>query len=334
MFFLQTIRDQFIDHFGDRFGGRGRVSQLRNRRAGLAPVELVMSLPILMAIMALMVVFGTAACWKLRTEVVSRDATMRARWPRWDYMEPRPEEWPDSAGMHVRAGDPIPELADPGINSPVIYGPMSGGIGVNSELLFFGRGVQQGESDIVRKPAMIKAYPPYHFHVDNPVVDGKFQYRQMGLGGNRVRRIPFIYDFPDPPAGLTSAYQSSVSAIEGSPTQIPLRPLDNDDEFLAFRGSAPDFHPRLQRFCDMDVTSVTDGPLQSLLDRVDRLPRRMAMSFIGLYRSELRRDPPLPAAMQSDLESKIEQLEAYLKQLDEDDRAGMASLTPVPDPLP
>ena len=98
---------------------------LRKRR-GLAPVELVLWLPILLFVAALMVNFGTSATWRLRGKVVARDAAWRVRWPRTGANEPRPEDWvwPKPARMEVREGAPITQLENPMTQHPVVRGPL------------------------------------------------------------------------------------------------------------------------------------------------------------------------------------------------------------------
>ncbi|MBI2480878.1 MAG: pilus assembly protein [Planctomycetia bacterium] len=52
------------------------------RRRGLAPLEFVLWLPVLLFVMALMVNYGTIATWRVRSEIVSQHAAWRTRWPR------------------------------------------------------------------------------------------------------------------------------------------------------------------------------------------------------------------------------------------------------------
>ena len=68
-----------------------------SRRRGLAPLELVLSLPILLMVMALMINFGTVACWKVRGLGVSRQCVWGNRWPRSTANFPQPVFWPQSS---------------------------------------------------------------------------------------------------------------------------------------------------------------------------------------------------------------------------------------------
>lgn len=284
------------------------------RRAGLAPLELVMSLPILLMVMGLIVVFGAAASWKIRTEVVARDAVWRARWSRQGGALPRPHDWPQSAGLAVRAGVPIGQLDDPALRLPVASGPLPGGVRVSGGLLSHLRGVRIGSAEITRRPPMLGKMGPYRLTVDGPLLDDRFQYGQMGYGSNRVRRMPRIYGMPESP-GLSQAYAQAVVAIENAPFRGQLRPLDRDDEFLAYYGWAPDFHPRLSSFSSLDVMWVEQRRVRPLQERIKRLPRTMTQAFLGLYRSQLATDPPPPPHVQASLEAKIGALEQFLASL-------------------
>src|SRR5262245_31434467 len=91
------------------------------RRHGLAPVELVLSLPMMMMILAMMIIVGTAGAWKLRTSANSRQAAFRTVWPRTGDSDPKPANWwPASAAIyaHNRGLSPFP--VDPFTAYPVV----------------------------------------------------------------------------------------------------------------------------------------------------------------------------------------------------------------------
>ena len=100
-----------------------RTSSSVARRAGLAPVELVMALPILIMVLAVVVLMGQAACWKLRTEGVARYAGERELPPRiGDGL--RPPQWQvTSAQMSTTKG--LPFFADdPFATHTAVRGPV------------------------------------------------------------------------------------------------------------------------------------------------------------------------------------------------------------------
>ena len=53
-----------------------------SNRAALAPLEVVFVLPLLMMFMGVIIIFGYAASWKIRSEVVARDVAWKVRYPR------------------------------------------------------------------------------------------------------------------------------------------------------------------------------------------------------------------------------------------------------------
>ena len=56
------------------------TSQKSHGRRGLAPLELVLALPILLFVMALIVCYGTISAWKVREHSVARLAAWETRW--------------------------------------------------------------------------------------------------------------------------------------------------------------------------------------------------------------------------------------------------------------
>jgi hypothetical protein len=99
---------------------------LRPSRQGLAPVELILALPIWMMLAALMVLMGTTGVWRLRTQVVAREAAFRAVWPRnpEDDNSPPQEWWAPSATMSTSAASPAVMTDDPFASHAVIRGPV------------------------------------------------------------------------------------------------------------------------------------------------------------------------------------------------------------------
>ena len=124
-----------------------------------------------------------------------------------------------------------------------------------------------------------------------------------------------------------------MQAVVSNPQRMDLNVLDRDDEFRAWYGSAPDFHPRLRAFCSLDVNTVEMNNVRPLLIRIDGRPQigppppppksgvpgTMARRFIAMYQQELSQlqiaMPPGPAARIAELQQKIEQLQQFLSTL-------------------
>lgn len=81
-----------------------RTLAKRRRPSGLAMLELVMALPILLALMALMVNFGTVACWKIRALPVARHGLWSHRQPYNGLTNPNNDYWPNPPGRPGVAG--------------------------------------------------------------------------------------------------------------------------------------------------------------------------------------------------------------------------------------
>jgi hypothetical protein len=96
----------------------------KHPRRGLAPVELVFALPVWMMLAALMVLVGTTGVWRLRAQVVAREAAFRAVWPRNRILDGHPQEWsPPSATMSSSPASPAVSTDDPLGSHVVVRGP-------------------------------------------------------------------------------------------------------------------------------------------------------------------------------------------------------------------
>ena len=73
-------------------------------RSGLAPLELTLSLPIMLFVMGLMIIVGTTASWKIRTVTNSRQAVWRTIDPRDGEEDPHSRGWPSAARMEIEEG--------------------------------------------------------------------------------------------------------------------------------------------------------------------------------------------------------------------------------------
>lgn len=306
------------------------------RRRGLSTLEMVLCLPILLLVMALMINFGTAGAWRVRTLAVARHAVWSSRAPRWGLHFPRPQYWPATA--HIAAGsDPdATVLDDPRVDQPVARGPtLPSGTVVNRDLLDPTLGMRRGAAAIQREFPLLRRLGRYQLRTATEMLDRKWQFwqmhwtdaagnRQHGIPANLWRRIPVIYALPKAPASLQAAYVQAVLAILRAPFRRDLFPLDRDEEWLAYHrrfppapdrpadlaiGPPPDFHPRLRRFCDLDH-AVAQKQVDNLIDRIRGRPGdppvhslawRMARAFIDLYQRVIRQsqDPAEIAQLQS-----------------------------------
>lgn len=313
----------------------------RPARRGLAMLEMVLALPILLMVMALIVNYGAVATWKIRGLVAARHVVWSSRAPR------TPDAFPPPFGSdgipQIQTGGPsyARRLDDlPALHQPAVRGPLPLGNRVNADLLNCNRGLQSGHATIDRRFPLLSSMGPYHLHARTEILSGGWQFGEMGLRHNRQRRVPVIYDLAKAPGSRYRAYVRAVDAILAPDLQQALRALDHDDEFIGygrrFAGSAlmpwgdtaPDFHPMLDSFCTWDPR-VVQYRVDSLVQDVAAVPKNLARGFTRLYERAIKElewritnDPSLPPGQSGrrtdeivQLMDKIDVLDTFLQSL-------------------
>lgn len=304
----------------------------RSPRHGLAPLELVLSLPLLLMVMALMVIVGSAGAWKVRTLANSRQAVFRAMFPRSTDNDPVPSNyWPSSASLRYTGGGSSPFPADPFVEHTVVRGPMFSdpetghGLNVRMRTMDITDGMTSGRASINHDSAM---WPQLNvrnrFSRDNVMFAGNgWQFDALGIPRNDSRRIPHTYNYemstynPEAAAATNAAAQE----LRSNPHRTELAVLDRDAELRAWFGHNIDFHPRPANICSIDPDRLRRQVLLPLLARIDNVPRRMASTFLSMYQTQLQlleaMDPPPPdfETRRADLLERIRQLEDFLKTL-------------------
>lgn len=310
--------------------------RLRPPRAGLAPLELVLCLPLLLLIMALIMNFGTAAAWKVRSLTVARQVVWRQRYPRNGATDPRMPEWPSRGTMSVTAAQPDVIQGDPfsqyiAVRGPTITEPNDGrSFMVNPDLLDINFNLEQGNSDIRVNYPLLPQWTGPRFRPEHQLLDSQWRFAEMRLGGNFSHRlIPlYSYRYGQDVQALSEEYVNAAMAILNAPFRRDLMPLDQDDEFYAYTGSAPDFYRlvHLIRGCTLDVTDIQQTEVQRAVRSIEGrtgggrggLPELMARRFIALYRNRIQQlqalDPP-PQAEIDQLQEKIDQLTRFQSTL-------------------
>lgn len=286
----------------------------RNHRHGLAPLELVLWLPLLMLLAALIVNYGTMAAWRLRGETVSRDAVWRVRWPRTGSNAPRPDDkvWPADARMTAVVDAPLTAIDDPAIEHPVVRGPLPNGFEVLPALDPDHRGALLGIGEIDRTYPMLPKLGQYHSgEIENSLLDEKWSVAQMGIHSNETRRSFSIYQFPEAPAHLAEAVRSAAQA---------LIEIASDDAFDVMERVIRDYHPRIYaNIYSLDPQEVRERKVKPVVDhfgnngrvvlgQISRIPRQMTEDFLRMFRAE--RDSGVMG-----LDTVIEQLEDYLGRM-------------------
>ena len=279
----------------------------RAMRRGLAPLELVLWLPVMLMVMALIVNYDNMTCWRVRGEVVARDAVWRTRWPRSGGAEPRPSEsiWPAGAGMGVRGGSQIWALNHPNINHPVARGPvLELGDPPNrftvKPTLDQETGSVVGVSHIDRDYPLLASLGRYHSgEIAHPLLRKQWQCAQMGFSNNRRRTLE-LYILPRTDPGLPEAYVQSVLGLIRIPHFAALSVLDRDEDWRIFYGGYPNFYPRISpNYGETDRQVVYDRSVRRKVDQINargevvlgeigRLPRRMTTAFLRMYQGVKR----------------------------------------------
>ncbi len=289
------------------------ISKHVQNRKGLAPLEMVLVLPMFMMIMSMIIVFGYMASWKLRTETVARDAIWRDRIDRFANREARQIEWPSPETIATRPGQDIDAFDnEPEVNDPIIAGPIPN-VNVKAELLDYRRGVREGLAEIDRAPPIFPTLASIDFQVTHPILDNQFRYWQLGHG-NFQRRIPLIYEIELDFILNSAGMQNAVSEIDNAPFQTQLEALDSDQEFIDWQRFAPDFHPRIRSFCESDPESVLEIQVASVAQRIAALPRTMARASIRLYQQQLLSNN-LSDPARAELQRKIDALQNWLSTI-------------------
>jgi hypothetical protein len=273
----------------------GRVARRKLRR-GLAPLEMVLVLPLLMFIMALMVNYATAACWKVRTLTAARQGMWRARMNYWrGDGDPHLPDWPTEGRVSLSGGAPLADIASiwaqPEIDKAFLRGPVivnegpypdpgqsqGASIAVRSrDNMSITSGVGEGRARLARSLPLLKnmrmtqaeadrvagASPrdmgQFSYNLRHALVDNRWQFSNMGYGWNWDRRSNGWYEIRD--AGAWAQQQGRLRQADQNlrsfPSRDALRVLDRDDELMQFFNSVPEYCFRRPIGCSTDVTTV------------------------------------------------------------------------------
>jgi hypothetical protein len=309
-------------------------------RTGVASLELVLVLPVLLFITALIIIFGALATWRIEGQTLARNAVWQRRWPR-TIAEPVPAAWqPGTAGVDGAAAYDV--LDEQSMNLPVARGPLPAAT-VDTDLLDFTRGGSRGLSQKSLPIPITSRQATADISSEHPLLGGVWTYDGTKMGGNVERRTKVLYQLAKAPSALSQAYIAAVVAIYTAAYQRDLVPLDKEPDFPRFGQGSPDFHPRLAWFCGLDAVALHDNAVVPLVERIVGVytPQRhvpgvaetMTRSFLSLYQGAIRQledqlnadPPPSPAqrariqsqldALHAELDPKIAQLQAYLSQL-------------------
>ncbi|MEC7500631.1 MAG: TadE family protein [Planctomycetota bacterium] len=231
----------------------------RSARKGLAPLEMVLGLPVLLMLFALMVNAGFTGVWKLRLLGASREIAWRSR-------DSRTNDLPNPAYQNTFWTQPDHPSETPLTTSTNGSNPLSiddlgsysgvradiGSLSVDKNLLDPKRGVYEGSSNISRQlPLLPERLQPLRGSPSHHLTDNSFPFWKTHLASNIGRRTKILYGewfdnpaftsadtaFSDPPmrsnrgigqieyGGDWQNYASTVATTNGSLMNDNLLPL-------------------------------------------------------------------------------------------------------------
>ncbi len=237
-----------------------------NQRTGLAPLELVLALPILLFVMALMINFGNMAAWKVRAQGNTRYAAWRTLQDRSGQFDPNPKNWPRDATLGTSGGNAMadvnalwnrhPDLTTPVVRGPVITESDQGRAVVVPGRFHMDQQVHGGNGEVHRRLPLLRGILAnngrYGFNEHQELLNNRWEYRHLnhprnpydrrdvpGDNGNNRRRAKRWYRL-DPPffpelAGDLQRLAEADGRLKANPTRFNLDPLDRDDEFYYYR---------------------------------------------------------------------------------------------------
>ena len=230
----------------------------RGPRRALAPLELVLGLPVLLFVMALMVNFATGVNWKVRTSNASRLAVWRARYPRTGRNDGHPPAWPATARMGVEDTNMPGRIFEPVMNIVVAYGE----IGVDPSVFGMERGMRKGTANIEGLFPMLPKLRSFKFNIGQELIDDAWQFPTEGMKHmphTVYRRIPIYYFLPKADPSIREAFVAAVQQVMFGGFRPALATLDRDEELRGFYGHYVDFHPHLPHPCCTEQTRCPCG---------------------------------------------------------------------------
>ncbi|MFO1007082.1 MAG: hypothetical protein U0929_14065, partial [Planctomycetaceae bacterium] len=159
-------------------------------RSGLAPLELVLVLPLMMMVAGLMLFVANAAVWKLRSHGAAREAAFQQFYPRTGEISKPPPDWvrPDVATT-VLAGPPV-WSSDPFEMHELFRGPSWRTLPIDGTRLDGSTGLWTGRAQSNIKSELwpqMKVY--YRFQRDVTVLGSQqWQFQAMGMRHHGDRR--------------------------------------------------------------------------------------------------------------------------------------------------
>ncbi len=289
-----------------------RVCSAAPRRAGLAPLELVLAIPIILFVFALILNAGYSGMWKLRGLGIAREAAWSTRTDRSAKTPPtyRKESWKSPTPTSSTGGAALLSSVDkPEVDKPVVRGPTIGNLEVDRDLLDPSRHTYQGESSTTRPfPLLPDRLSHLKYDLNHELLRNPLPYGKTRLSNNTERRTRVIYnpggngivkEFESEWQDYINSANGAVAAVEAALQNSNLLPLGHfyygeyhdpdterlqwhnpaiNDQYALFREyheghlSPPGFMPRLSIITSLDYQWVYDTKVAPLIEKIREDP--------------------------------------------------------------
>jgi len=284
---------------------RAKPDRCPHPRAGLAPLEFTLALPMLVFVMCLMINFGVIGAWKVRTQITTRYAGWGTVAERTGQFNPPPKNWPTNALWEEIDGTNLPQVdnlwnADPALLAPSIRGPQLTSPHGDTPVNVPGRlemddQVNRGHAVLDKPLPLLRGATSsgrFGFNLTQDLFDNRWQFFTLGIPSNESIRALIWYDIShsdlarlDPDIDQQwERVQQLAQQLQSNPQKCRLYPLDRDPEFQRYRGNWPDFYPRASG-CSADVNNVARNIVGPLIGRINNVPCNVGRAFSGMYRS-------------------------------------------------
>jgi len=320
-------------------------------RAGLAPLELVLSLLFLLLMMALIINFGTIASWRVRGNTAARYAGWRTTALRTGGAYPNPSNWQTPATMGLAPAIPLnpntvgqlwsqQDLMQPALRGPAIVDPASGNMIQmgNQQYLEMVNQTLIGSANLTKKMPLLPKLRKSYIKPLQPVLDPSWRYEDMsaqtnywGMRNNDDWRLYQWYQHEpqqSPDGNVQNAYmqyQMADQMIQQNPGIPALLVLDRDPELYAWYGNYRDVYPRVGG-CEILPVNVQINTLPGIINQIQGplgggksgVPQNLAKAFLDMYEPQLQaaknQQPPNQQVI-SQLQPLVDQLNQFIATL-------------------
>lgn len=324
-------------------------------RAGLAPLELVLSLFFLLLMMALIINFGSIASWRVRGNSAARYAGWRTIALRTGGVYPNPLNWQAPATMGLAPGMPLnpntvgqlwsqQDLMQPPLRGPAIVDPASGNMILmgNQQYLEMVNQTLIGSANLTKQMPLLPNLRKSYIKPLHPVLNHFWRYEDMSAQTNfwnmRNNGDWRLYEWyqheprQSPDGDVQNAYMQYRMAdqmIQQNPGIPALLVLDRDPELNAWYGNYQDVYPTVNRQCEGSPAIVQINlvlPPRGVIARIEGpngggkggVPESLARRFLTMYQTQLQnaqQQQPPDEQTISQLQPLVDQLTQFIATL-------------------